>query len=410
MYLLFAPEKRFGQLPPKTPLLSEEVLFTSNVAYCPKYFWKKYHILQGCIDISPHWMRRARKKRQLHNILFITGGGIGDILWTMPFMKAVRQKYPRSRILVATEEKRMPLFLGVPYADTCVKDEYWNLQALIRNANEVYDFGGIATMLQKEMKLDPIDATFLDGELPKPDNRKDCRPMLVVTIDEGKQAEALLRRHGANPKTDKIITFALEASTPNRNWPYSYTRILTDRLIKEGYKVVWLSEEKNFGDTFFCSCECGWEFNITTKTIPENLSYKCGACGKENTIAELKQPKGVVNLAGKTNLRQAMAVIALSDVFVGPNSGLMVIATALEIPTIGLFGAFNPKIRTKYYDRFVYIWGHIECAPCKEHWTECPKGHPAPCMKIITPDMVDGKIKELLQRYPRHTLERIPIE
>jgi ADP-heptose:LPS heptosyltransferase len=410
MYLLYAPEQKFGKLPQKTALITEEVSFTNNVAYCTKYYWYKHHILQGCKDITPSVLKRLRKDRILPNILFIVTGGIGDALWSMPFMKAVREKNPRSKILVAADERVMPIFLGVPYADICVKNEYWNLQNLIRTANEVYDFSGIATLMKKEMKLDPIDATFLDGEYPRPKERKDCRPKLVVTLDEGKQIEALLKRKGVNLQTDKLITLALEASTPNRNWPYSYARELTAKLIKDNYKVIWLSESKDFGNTFFYNCKCGYEFNLTSKDLPEKFIWQCPACKSQNALDEIKQPEGVINIAGQTDLRQAITITAMSDVFVGPNSGLMVIATALGIPTLGLFGAFNPKIRTKYYDRFAYIWGKVECSPCKEHWTECPNGHPAPCMKIITVEMVYEKIKALLEKYPRRTIERIPIE
>ena len=409
MYILKAPVEKFGRLPAKSPLITEEVLFTNNIAYCPKYFWKKWHCFQGCIDITPGFMKNLRKERELGNILFIATGGLGDIMWCMPFMKAAKQRWPKARIIVATEEKAMPLFQGVPFANLCVKDEYWNMQALIRNAHEVFDFSGIATMFKKEMNMDPIDATFFDGELPRPKNRKDCRPMLVLTIDEGKQAEALLRNNGIDPAKDRIISIALESSTPNRNWPHAYTKELTKRLIEAGNKVVWLSESKDFGNSYFYECDCGTPFDFTSHTLPKSLTWECPLCKKDNRIETIKQVEGVVNLGGKTNIRQAMAIIALSDVFIGPNSGLMVIATALETPTIGLFGAFEPRRITQYYDKFAYIWGHAKCAPCLEHWTECKFGYPSPCMRIITVDMVHGKTNEMLTRYPKKPQERSPI-
>jgi ADP-heptose:LPS heptosyltransferase len=409
MYLLKAPVDKFGLLPAKSPLITEEVQFTNNIAYCPKYFWKKWHVLQGCVDVTPDWMKKMRQERELFNILFIATGGFGDIMWYMPFMKACRLKYPRARILVATDERAMPLFAGVPYADMCVRDEFWNLQALIRNSHEVYDFGGIATMLQREMNLDPIDATFLDGELPRPKDRKDCRPMLVLTVDEGKQAEALLRRHGVDPWKDKIITIGLESSTPNRNWPHSYAKELTERLIAAGNKVIWLSESKDFGDSYFYECSCGTPFDFATKTPPERLDWICPKCHAINSVDKIEPPAGVVNLGGKTTIRQALSVLALSNVFVGPNSGLMVAATALETPTVGLFGAFDPKIRCKYYDKFVYVWGRPNCSPCKEHWTECRLGYPAPCMRLVKVDDVEKQINGLMARYPKTSEERRPI-
>lgn len=410
MYLLYAPPEKFRQIPPKTPLLTDEVKFTNNVAYCSKFFWKKHHVLQGCRDISPAWMVRMRRKRQLSKILLIATGGFGDVMWCMPFAKAIRVKHPRSRILVATEERTMPIFLGVPYVDLCVKDEFWNLQNLVREADEVFDFGGIATFLKKEMRLDPIEATFKTAEFPLPFSKKDCRPHLVVNLDEGKQMQARLKREGVDVTRDKIITIALESSTPNRNWPFIYSRILTELLIADGLKVVWLSEKKDFGDTYFYGCRCGYEFTVSTKTFPGSLTWTCPACQNQNSISEIKNSDGVVNLGGKTNIREAMAVIALSDMFIGPNSGLMVIATSLEIPTVGLFGAFNPRLRAKFYEKFISHWGQPPCAPCNEHWTECREGYPAPCMKLISPQSVYESVKKLLKEYPRQILGKLPIE
>lgn len=271
----------------------------------------------------------------------------------------------------------MPVWLGVPFANMCVKDEFWNLQQLIRSADEVFDFGGIATYMEKEMKLDPIEAIFRLGELPLPKDKKDCRPMLVITIDEGKRAEALLKKEGIDTKTDKIITIALESSTSNRNWVFEYVKDLTQQLILEGFKVIWLGESVDY----------------ETRMLDDET----------NAI-------GAVNLTHKTNLREAMAILALTDVFVGPSSGLLCIATALEIPSVGLFGAFNPRVRDKFYTKFIPIWNKIECTPCNEHWTECSKGHPAPCMKVITPGEVYKTIRKLNSLYPRMNIEKLPIE
>lgn len=377
MYLLYAPPQKFGYIPPKTALITDEVLFTHNVAYCPKYFWKKFHILQGIRDITPNWMKRARQGRHLHNILVIATGGFGDSMWSMPFVKTTREKYPRARILIATEEKNMPLWQGVPYADMCVKDEFWNLQNLIRTADEVWDFGGVATFLKKEMRLDPIEAIFKMAETPLPKERKDCRPMLVITIDEGKIAEALLKKNNIDTKQDKIISIALEASTPNRNWPFEYAKDLTAQFLHEGKKVIWLGESKYLEDLT----------RIDTYEMPKLL-----------------------NLVGKTNIRTAMAVIALSDLFIAPNSGLMVVATALEIPTVGLFGAFDPRLRAKFYDKFTGLIARPKCAPCNEHWTECREGYPAPCMKMLDAIQVYNAAQTLLKKYPRTTIEKRPIE
>ena len=375
MYLLFAPEEKFHKLPPKTPLITEEVLFTNNIAYCPKYFWKKYHILQGCRDVTPGWMARMRNTRTLNGILIIATGGIGDSMWCMPFARAIREKYPRSTILIAADERAMPAWQGVPFANLCVKNEFWNMQGLVRNADEVYDFAGVAT--GKDQHSDPIEAIFKAGDLPLPKDKKECRPQLIVGLDEGKRAEALLRRNGIEVKKDKIISIALESSTSNRNWVFAYTKELTRKLITDGFKVIWLGESSDY----------------ESRLLDDET----------NSI-------GAINLVHQTSLRETIAILALSDVFVGPASGLMVISTSLEIPTVGLFGAFNPKGRSKFYEKFIGVWHKIECSPCNEHWTECRKGYPSPCMKVISADEVYDAVIKLNSLYPRPIIGKLPLE
>ena len=410
MYLLYAPPEKFNILPPRSPLICDEVLFTNNLAYCTKFFWKKHHLLQGCRDLSPRWLVKMRQHRQLNKILIIATGGFGDVMWAMPAMNQLRTMYPRATILVATDERTQPIFLGVPYANACVSSEFWNLQNLIRMSDEVYDFGGIATFLKKEMVREPVEACFFHIELPHPNIKKDMRPHLVITLDEGKQAEATLRRAGVSPEEDKIITIALESSTPNRNWVFTYARLLTQKLLDDGHRVIWLSESKEIGDTSFLGCSCGWQLEIVSKAKPTSLSYVCPQCKKTYSQSDFNHPEGVVNLGGKTNIREAMAIIALSDVFIGPCSGLMVVATSLEIPTIGLFGAFNPNRISKYYEKFIALWGKAPCAPCSEHWTECREGYPAPCMKRISWEEVYDATNLLLKKYPRQPLGKLPIE
>jgi len=377
MFLLYAPREKFGLIPPGQVLFSDEVKFYQNVAFCPKFYWKKIHVQNGCQDISPNSFKRLRQKQNLRTATIFASGGVGDSLWSMPFARALKEKYPQCSIIIVTEKKNAGLWKNVPFAVGVIQNAFWNVAGVVRKSDDVFDFGGIATILKKEMRLDPIEATFKMAGFPLPKEREKCRPKLVITIDEGKAAERFLEGKGVYPNKDKIICIGLEASTSNRNWPFEYAQMLTKQLISENFKVIWLGKSKEYSERFLSD--------------------------EINSI-------GALNCCGETSLRQAMAILALSDLYIGPNSGLMVIATALMTPTVGLFGAFNPKLRTKFYDRFTGIWGKAECSPCNEHWTECRHGHPAPCMKLIDPQDVYFKAKELLKKFPRHILEKLPIE
>lgn len=377
MYLLFAPPEKFGRIPPGLQLITKEVLFYSNVAFCAKYYWYKTHRMAGCKDITPRSFKKLRAQRQLKTILIFARGGIGDTMWAMPATRALKEKYPTASIMVVCEKKHMPIWKGVPYITGTSEDGFWNVTGFMSKADEAYDFGGIVTVDEGLIKTDPIISTFKIIEQPLPKDRKKCRPMLVVTVDEGKRAEKELNEQGIYLSENKIITIGIKSTTSNRNWPFDYTKELTHMLVEKGYKVIWLGSDQ-----------------AKTKDMIPNETADAGA----------------VNLIAHTHIRQAMAIIALSDVYVGPSSGLLCIATALEIPSVGLWGAFDPKCRSVFYDKYEALWGKATCSPCGEHWTECRLGHPSPCMKKITPPTVFNKVEEMLRRFPRDPIGKKPME
>ena len=115
----------------------------------------------------------------------------------------------------------------------------------------------------------------------------------------------------------------------------------------------------------------------------------------------------VVNLAqhGLT-FRQSAAFLESCDCFFGPDSSLLHAAGALDVPAVGVFGAYPWKLRTAYYTSVVAIQGIDGCslAPCfhQDHsWTGTFPAN-GPCMQTgqcsvlvsIDPKRVIAKIKQ----------------
>lgn len=410
MWLIKAPSEKFGQIPEGKHLISDELKFYGNITFSPKFYWTKAHLMNGCQDITPRWMIAARKKRKLINILVIAKGGIGDVLWVLPFIKELKVQNEKATIVILTDDRCHPLFMNFPYIATAVKDELWNVQGLFEAADEIYDFGGMVTVFKDMEKLDPVERPFKMAGIKQPAARKDMRPHIVLTAQEGKECIKILEKHDININKDRLVTIATESSTPNRNWPLSFVYTLSCMLAMEGYKVILLSAKKENTDLHFLSCPCGWISPVNMPNPPAELSFTCPSCKVAMKDDLDFKRANVINLAGKTTLRQYMGMIALSDLFIGPNSSGIVISTALEIPTIGLFGNFKPVNRTKFYDKFFYIKGRSDCKECEEHWTECPKGSSAPCMRSITPETVLEEAIKLIKAYPRHSVTKKPID
>jgi len=72
----------------------------------------------------------------------------------------------------------------------------------------------------------------------------------------------------------------------------------------------------------------------------------------------------LINLAGKTNLREAIYLISQCRLFISNDSGLMHIAGALDVPTIAIFGSTNPVTTSPVGKMSVIVRKEISCSPC----------------------------------------------
>lgn len=109
-----------------------------------------------------------------------------------------------------------------------------------------------------------------------------------------------------------------------------------------------------------------------------------------NEICEGLGPR-VINLAGRTSLRQLVALIQACDAFLTNDSGPMHIASALNVPLVALFGSTS-DVKTGPYGGGTVIHKRVECSPCYKR--VCPIDFR--CMKRIEVDEVYHAIKKLL--------------
>jgi lipopolysaccharide heptosyltransferase II len=80
---------------------------------------------------------------------------------------------------------------------------------------------------------------------------------------------------------------------------------------------------------------------------------------------ELEGAAGLVDLTGQTDLPRVVSILKSSQVFVGNDSGLMHLAAALGIPTVGVFGSSNPDWTRPIGSRTLpLVVKGFSCHPC----------------------------------------------
>lgn len=120
-------------------------------------------------------------------------------------------------------------------------------------------------------------------------------------------------------------------------------------------------------------------------------SAKDTAIGDE--VAALAEG-AAINLCGRTNLEQAIDLIATARLVVSNDSGLMHVAAALGRPLAALFGSSSPACTPPMSPTASILSIGIECSPCFQR--ECPLGH-LKCLNDLTPDRVFAAAQGLIE-------------
>ena len=107
-----------------------------------------------------------------------------------------------------------------------------------------------------------------------------------------------------------------------------------------------------------------------------------------------------LDLRGRTSLREAAAILAASEAFVGLEGFLTHLARAVDCPAVVVLGG-RARPETFGYSCNVNLGSHVECSPCGLR-DGCP--HDLKCLTEILPATVAAAVRELAARRPPRPL------
>lgn len=321
----------------------------------------KQQYLNCQIDVmAPNWCKPllARMPEVRKAIEMPLGHGKFALYERYRLGKALRHQYDMAIVLPnSLKSAFIPFFAKIPCRRGWKGESRYILLNDLRANKKDYPM-----MVQRYVAL-----AFESNAVPKADDIPVLKPYLVVepqqqtaTFKTFKKQTALL---GGRP----IIGFCPGAEFgPAKRWPHYHYAALAKMLIEQGYAVELFGSLKDM--------DAGEQIR---HALPFELQPFC------------------LNLAGQTNLNQAVDLLANCTAVVTNDSGLMHVAAATDRPLVALYGPTSPTYTPPLSEKAVII-RLIEGDLIKvRKSTDSTEGYHQSLIDI-TPDMVMEKLHILL--------------
>jgi heptosyltransferase II len=320
----------------------------------------------------------------LPRILVVAPNWIGDALMAQPLLARLREKAPAAHIdvlappWVAPVVRRMPEITGVIEAP--LRHGPLQLRSRWRLGREIKARGYEQAIVLPNSWKSALVPFFADI------------PLRSGYVGESRYGllNLLYRAPRGKDRPDMRLHYARLADAPDAApaapLPSAGLRVVADEIARV---------EAKFGlsKPYVALCP-GAEYGPAKRwpyfaALAPRLGVPAVVLGSASD-AEAARGIAGTNLAGKTSLDEAIALLAGAQAVVSNDSGLMHVAAALGRPQVALFGSSSPEHTPPASARARVIWLHIECSPCYQR--ECPLGH-FRCMKEIDVGMVLERLK-----------------
>jgi lipopolysaccharide heptosyltransferase II len=323
--------------------------------------------------------------KKVRRILVVELLRIGDVLVATPTIRALKEKFKEAKIDILVMPDMQGVLKTNPHLNQIIPNTAYNTTKEILTNNN-YD---LAIMLHPgSIKMSKLllsskakyrvgcaksgirygKGFFLNKKVV-PNNR--WQHKIEDNLD-------VVRAIGVNT-TNKAIEL------PVTTLLKKYKRIIGIHAPSQHRTQQWIPERfAEVADRLVKKYKCHIIFTGTKEEIPYI----------NNVISRTQQKQKMLNLAGKTNLQEYIAVIAKLDLLISIDTGAVHIASATKTPTLALFGPTMPHFWGPSYKKSSVIWKEKEvCVGCRKY--TCVFNKDYECMRSITVDDVMREVKKL---------------
>jgi len=355
-------------------------------------------------------MKRADPPR----ILVLRYRFIGDTILTVPFLRNLRRAEPEAIIHLVLAPVTGEVLKGIPYVDHI---HYWDPQTIHADSLGTHLTWGDKWRFIKGLRSFHFDKVFnlkrsfssalmgyLTGASEQVGFDTECRGVLLTRrvpydhhLHEVQNFLNCLRYDGIEVADDYLEAWISEEERE------AASEFLKNQGWKQGEPVLAIHP-------FSAVRERSWPLKRFIQ-LADRISSRTGwpvlwLGGKRDLVYEKEIASGFKGRSlwaiGRTDIRQSMAILYLTRVFAGNDSGIMHLAAALHVPLVAIFG---PQSETKFGPWGDRSWCRViskrfPCHPCRQKFfTECmpgPEGGPL-CLESISIDDVMEELNPLLE-------------
>lgn len=320
---------------------------------------------------------------------------IGDMVLAHSLFQVLKARQPAMRLHVAAPTWTLPLLDCMPEVDRAIALPFahgdvklWQRYRLGRSLAGRY---GRAILLPNSFKSALVP--FFAGIAQRVGYAGEGRSVLLT--------DALTLDKGALPRTvDRFVALA-QARGEARIEPPAPRLVVRPSAVEAALAALELAQPQR---KLLAICP-GAEYGPAKRWPPSSFAavarhqlalgtvvWLIGGPADRAAAEEVAAAApGSVNLAGRTSLAEATALLSLADVVVTNDSGLMHVAAALGRRVVAVYGSSSPKMTPPLSASAKALWLALDCSPCYQR--TCPLVH-LDCLNKLGPDRVIAALEE----------------
>jgi heptosyltransferase II len=338
----------------------------------------------------------------LNKILIRGTNWIGDAILTIPAIDSVRATYPQAHITLLAKPRLADVYKLFAAVNEIIiyEEKYDNALGVLRLARRLASRKFAAAILLQNA-IEAAIMSCIAGIPIRAGYDSDGRGILLThrvkrskDIKEAHQADYYLEMVKALGCVSVDKELHLETKINSSDAQCVLSKYITDSQ----KPIVGIAPGATYGPAKRWSPQ---RFAAVADKIAAVFNCRIIVLGGKSDVDAAAEVcrfarTGLINLAGKTSLQEAIYLISRCRLFISNDSGLMHVAGALNIPTIAIFGSTNPKTTAPLGDQSVVVRREVFCSPCLKK--TCPTDFR--CMDLITVDDVFNTANNLLKNNP----------